>query len=171
MTPPPPTMKRKSAHSPLSILFMILLTGVLIILSEKVMFDANREFNPSASGNYSTCSSRNCVDYHYGTNTGDKYEAYRLLVHAAITLPILLGALLLYVLHERKTTSGVHIVSWAFFATAFWLCIRLLGEMMYFLIKKYESLGIYIVLIVFAAVLIWLVMVLQRRHMLKQQNS
>jgi hypothetical protein len=151
---------------------MILLAGVLIILSEKILFDANKHFNPAGSSSgYVNCKSNQANCYggqKYVPYTADKYETYRLLIHAAITLPILLGAILLYILYERKTTSGGHIASWAFFGVAFWLCLRLLIEMMYFLIKKYESLGIYIVLLVFAAVLTWLVVALQRRHMLKK---
>jgi hypothetical protein len=159
-TPVIQTSPSKSKHSGLSILFMILLTGVLIILSEKILFDVNKAFNPSDRTSCRTSYSQNC-DY---VAIKDKYEANRLLIHALVTLPILLGAVLVYLLYERKTMSGGHVASWAYFASAFWLCIRLLGEMMYFLIRKYESLGIYIVLAVFATILTWLVVVLQRRH-------
>ena len=157
-TPAPMPPKKKSVHSPLSILFMIILTAVLIILVEKVMHDINRSFNPYSSYSVSKTSTS------YRAYSQDKYEAGRLLIHTGITLPILLGALLFYLLHERKSGSGAHVVSWSFFATAFWLCIRLLGEIFYFLIRKYESLGVYVVLIVLAAVLIWLVVALQKRY-------
>lgn len=150
----------KSKHSGLSILFMLLLTGVLIILSEKILFDVNKAFNPSDQTRCLTSYSQKCAS----TSSQDKYEANRLLIHALVTLPILLGAVLLYLLYERKTMSGGHIASWAYFASAFWLCIRLLGEMMYFLIQKYESLGLYVVLGFFATILTWLVVMLQRRH-------
>lgn len=155
-----PHSKMQSKHSGLSILFMLLLTGVLIILSEKILFDVNKSFNPSDKTRCTTSYSQNCGS----ALTKDKYEANRLLIHALVTLPILLGAVLLYLLYERKTTSGGHVASWAYFAAAFWLCIRLLGEMMYFLIQKFESLGLYIVLALFATILTWLVVVLQRRH-------
>ena len=150
----------KSKHSALSILFMILLTGVLVITSEKILFDVNKAFNPS---DRTTCVTRYSEQCDYAT-TREKYEANRLLIHALVTLPILLGAVLLYLLYERRTMSGGHIASWSYFGAAFWLCIRLLGEMMYFLVRKYESLGIYIVLLVFAAILTWLIVALQRRH-------
>ncbi len=167
-TIPQSTVPQKSKHSPLSILFMILLTGVLIIFCEKVLYDVNKSFNPSTAEN---CS-RSVTTQQYPSYTNclnqDKYEANRLLIHALITLPILLGAVLLYLLYERKTGSGGHIVSWAYFGAAFWLCIRLLGEMMYYLINRYQSLGIYIVLAVFGTILTWLIVVLQRRHSLKQ---
>lgn len=159
-TPVVQTPPSKSKHSGLSILFMILLTGVLIILSEKILFDVNKAFNPA---DHATCAYGYTEDCTYASSQ-DKYEANRLLIHALVTLPILLGAVLLYLLYERKTTSGGHIASWAYFGAAFWLCIRLLGEMMYFLVRKYESLGIYIVLAIFAAILTWLVVALQRRH-------
>jgi len=159
-TPAPMPPRKKSVHSPLSILFMIILTAVLIILAEKVMSDVNKSFNP-----YSTSSiSKQTISSNYRVYSQDKYEAGRLLIHAGITLPILLGALLFYLLHERKTGSGAHIVSWSFFALAFWLCIRLIGEIFYFLIRKYESLGVYVVLIVLGVVLTWLVVALQRRY-------
>jgi len=155
--PPMPPIK-KSVHSPLSILFMIILTGVLIIFVEKIMYDVNRSFNPYSP--YSTSTSYTTTHAY----TQDKYETSRLLIHTGITLPILLAALLFYLLHERKAGSGAHVVSWSFFATGFWLCIRLLGEIFYFLIRKYESLGVYVVLAVLASVLIWLVVALQKRY-------
>lgn len=159
-TPVVQTPRSKSKHSPLSILFMLLLTSVLIILSEKILFDVNKSFNPADQTKCVTSYTQKCAT----VASQDKYEANRLLIHALVTLPILLGAVLLYLLYERKTTSGGHVASWAYFAAAFWLCIRLLGEMMYFLIQKFESLGLYIVLAIFATILTWLVVVLQRRH-------
>ncbi|MFA6098753.1 MAG: hypothetical protein WCV50_03185 [Patescibacteria group bacterium] len=175
MPPPPPSPKKKKVKvSWMAVLFVIILTIVLIILGERFIFDLNQWFNPAYSqysGGYPVYS-----DSYYPTtpssanyDQGD-YEMYRLLIHTAFAIPILLAGFLLYFwLYYRKIESPNKIIAWPYFIFSIWMTLHLVVEAFYFLIEQYEKLGIYIVLIVLVGLLTWLVLFIQKRWHQKHQ--
>jgi len=179
--PPPPTMmgkkkKKKPKVSWVAVIFVIILTVVLIILGESFMRDLNQWFNPAYSqygGGYSVTS----ISYEYPAasiksyDQGD-YEMYRLLIHTAFVVPLLLAAFLLYFwLHYKKEKHPKRIIAYPYFIFAIWMTLHLIFESFYFLIKQYDKLGLYIVLIVLVALLTWLVLFVQKKWHQKHQEN
>jgi len=162
-----PQTKKKKSVSGLAIFLVALLTIVLVILGERFFLDLNTWFNPAKDYKHQTIYYN---DYYSNTSANatvyDKgdYEMYRLLVHTAFVVPVLLGGFLLYFwMYNRQKDDHKKIIAWPYFIFSLWMTVHLIGEALYFLINKYEKLGIYIVLIILATLLTFLAIFAQRK--------
>ena len=170
-TPTPPKHKNNKKFSALAIFFMILLTVVLIIMGERFLIDLNDWFNPASS--YNTVNTVSSEPYYGGydyyvppveTYTQSEYQMYRLLIHGAFVIPVLLAGFLLYFwMYYRLKDNPKRIIVWPFFLFSIWMTLHLIGEAFYFLMNKYEKVGFYIVLLVLAGLLTWLGLFVQKK--------
>ncbi|MFA5135154.1 MAG: hypothetical protein WC505_05235 [Patescibacteria group bacterium] len=170
--PPPPPIQKKHRVSWVAVLLVIILVLVLIGLGERFMFDLNRWFNPACS---------QFCDYSYRTTSlvqssttydRESYELYRLLIHTAFVIPVLLGAFLLYfVQHFKKSWSPKRLVLWPYLIFSLWMTLHLVFETFYFLIKQYKTLGIYIVLVLLVGLLTWLALFIQKKYHEKHEQK
>ncbi len=174
--PPPPPMyaakKKKAPHvSWMAVLFVVILTIVLVILGERFMADLNQWLNP-AYDQYGGSSAGYWEDQSYLQGTPmpksyDRadYEIYRLLIHTAFVIPVLLAAFLLYFwLYYKNPGHPKRLIAWPYFIFSVWMVLHLIIEAFVYLIKQYEKLGIYIVLLLLVGVLTWLVLFLQKKY-------
>jgi len=176
---PAPQKKKAKRVSGIAIFIVALLTIVLIILGERFFIDLNTWFNPANNYKHQTIY---YDEYYPNTSThttvydkGD-YEIYRLLVHTAFVIPLLLGGFLLYFwMYYHHKDDHKKIIAWPYFIFSLWMTIHLIGEALYFFIDKYEKLGIYIVLIILATVLTFLAIYAQRKwqekHLIEQPHE
>ncbi len=156
--------------SALAIFFMILLTIVLVILGERLMIDLNDWFNPASSSN-NTITMPMYDEYYYDdyyqpqkVYSQSDYETYRLLVHGAFVIPVLLAGFLLYFwMYYRMKDNPKRLIVWPYFLFSIWMTIHLIGEAFYLLMNKYEKVGLYIVLLILAALLTWLGLFVQKK--------
>lgn len=172
-----PPLRKKRKVSGLAVLMVIVLSVILIILGEFFLRDINRWFNPAYDqygGGYYTTSSYKSVPAASKLSVksydqGD-YETFRILLHSAVVVPIVLAAFLLYfILFYKKEGGPKKIIVWPYFLFALWMFLHLIIEFLYFLVEQYETLGLYIVLIILAGILTWLVIFLQKKFYQKQQ--
>ncbi|MDP2684134.1 MAG: hypothetical protein Q8P20_03685 [bacterium] len=183
-TPPPENFQKKHKKSKISgiaILFVIILTIVLLIFGERLIIDLNQWLNPAYDQYGSSYSyNRYMPDYDdYGSEavsgkvyTRSDYEIYKLVIHTAFAIPILLAAFLLYFwLYYKKKESTKKIIAWPYFIFSIWILIRVVYEAFYYLIQQYEKLGIYVVLIILAVLLTWLVLFIQKKYHQKHNLS
>lgn len=168
----------KHRISVLSVLLTIVLTIVLIILGERILYDINRYFNPAydrfglapqglmqeliPTANAKTISADGTfIEPTYSTKD---YETYRLLLHTAIIIPIfLLSFLFYYFLRFKRRSSPYQIISWAYLFFAFWMMIHLLGELGIYMISHYKTAGVYFVLGILIAMFTTLIILIQKR--------
>ncbi|XOU94544.1 MAG: hypothetical protein ACNFW9_00590 [Candidatus Kerfeldbacteria bacterium] len=169
---------KKSKFSAVAVIFVIILTVVLFIFGERLIADLNQWINP-AYDQYGSVRSYNyepSYDY-YGaapekTYTRADYEIYKLLIHTAFAVPILLAGFLLYFwLYYKKKKSANKVIAWPYFIFAIWMLIRVVYQAFYYLIKEYEKVGIYVVLIILVALLTWLAIFVQKKYHEKHNIS
>ncbi|HCJ52223.1 MAG: hypothetical protein A2898_00350 [Candidatus Kerfeldbacteria bacterium RIFCSPLOWO2_01_FULL_48_11] len=175
--PPPPsaptgmTASMKKSRKPkvswVAVVFVILLTLVLVILGECFMTDLNQWLNPAYDtygGSYRRVSpvyDEAVLARHY--DQAD-YELYRLAIHTAFAIPLLLAGFLFYFWFMYKRSDHPNkIIVWPYFLLTLWVMLHVILEAFYFLIEQYEKLGIYIVLILLVVVLTWLAMFVQKK--------
>lgn len=176
-TPAPPRkMSKKAKASWVAVLLVIILTMVLVGLGERLMFDLNRWFNPAYSQYggraYTTSSIYDATEGRVYDQ--EAYELYRLGIHTAFAIPVLLATFLVYyIVNYKKPWSPKRLVVWPYFIFAIWMMIHLVFETFYFLIRQYQTLGIYVVLILLVVLFTWLALFIQKKHHEKrqQQNS
>lgn len=179
-TPPPAAAQtisaphQKRAHlSLITSLLVIVLTAALIILGERILIDVNRWLNP-AHDRYGYAPSgiqelliptaHATSPLPPGSYSRQSYDTYRLLLHAAVIIPLfLLMFLMYYFFRFKKPNSPYKILSYAYIAFAFYLIIRLFAEICYFLIKHLKTDGVYIVLIMLIAIFTVLIVLFQKR--------
>jgi len=171
---PPKKMSKKAKVSWVAVLLVIILTMVLVGFGERLMFDLNRWFNPAYSqyGGRATISS--IYEATQTTYDLESYELYRLGIHTAFAIPVLLATFLVYyIVNYKKPWSPRRLIVWPYFIFAIWMIIHLVFETFYFLIRQYETLGIYVVLILLIALFTWLALFIQKKYHEKrqQQNS
>lgn len=144
--PMPVALPRSRHVSVISILLTIVLTIVVIILGERILYDINRALNPL-----------------YGEG-GKDYQTYRLLLHTAIIVPIfLLSFLFYYFLKFKRQSSPYQIISWAYLIFAFVMVMHLLGELGLYMIRHYQTFGVYLVLGILVAVFTTLIIIIQKK--------
>jgi len=168
-----PAKSNPKRFSALAIFFMILLTIVLVILGERLMIDLNDWFNPASSSNNPISISPNnyydeySYDQYYQPQKAyseSDYQMYRLLVHGAFVIPVLLAGFLLYFwMYYRMKDNPKRLIVWPYFLFSIWMTIHLIGEAFYFLMNKYEKVGFYIVLLVLAGLFTWLGLFIQKK--------
>ena len=163
--PPPPsaptgmTASMKKSRKPkvswVAVVFVILLTLVLVILGERFMTDLNQWLNPA----YDTYGG----SYRRVSPVYDE-AVYRLAIHTAFAIPLLLAGFLFYFWFMYKRSDHPNkIIVWPYFLLTLWVMLHVILEAFYFLIEQYEKLGIYIVLILLVVVLTWLAMFVQKK--------
>jgi len=182
-TPPPINQqkpKKKSKVSAMAVLFVIILTIVLVIFGERLMSDFNEWLNPAFDqwgSSYTYRYETSSIDTSSINAINDKvytradYEIYKLLIHTAFVIPVLLAAFLLYFWQYYKKKHSINkIIAWPYFIFAIWMLMHVIIEAFYYLIKEYEKLGIYIVLIILVSLLTWLVLFIQKKYHQKHNS-
>ncbi|HCE86470.1 MAG TPA: hypothetical protein DEP08_01570 [Candidatus Jacksonbacteria bacterium] len=183
---PSPHSSTKRKTSLVSVLLTIALTIAFVIFGERLLHDVNRWFNP-ASQQYGfapqtaleilipTAHAQELIariaDEYPTTTTSIKsdysrqsYETYRLLLHAAVIIPVfLLMFLVYYYFRFKRTGSPYKILSYAYMAFAFYMILRLLAELCVFVIKNLKTAGVYIVLGIVIVVFTTLIVIIQKK--------
>lgn len=171
-------------------LLVIALAIALIILGERILIDVNRLFNPgyerygdgdvpygyapnelrelSIPTAHATVFPPPLPSYTAGLQS---YETYRLLLHAAVIIPLfLLMFLIYYFFRFKKPRSPYKILSYAYITFAFYMIVRLLAELCLYLIKHLKTGGVYIVLIILITIFTVLITVVQKRLHAKSES-
>jgi len=160
----------------------MLLSIVLIILGERVIFDLNTALNPHAIseseqadmsgsdmmlGSSSLTSERSAVSrerVYYPRENKSDYRLTRMLIHAAFVIPVFLFLFVVYFwIWYRKEDSPLKIVVVGYLVFAFWMMIHLVFEVGSFVLDEYKNIGVYLVLLFLAAIFTMLMVILQRR--------
>ncbi len=173
-----PIASSKKRHTlPIVVLLIVILTIVLVLFGERVFTDLNKSFNPeygSCRGSYyePLLMYDNLQSLYSGTQCDSgSYRLYELLLHTAFTLPVLLGAVILYFFtHLKKSPQSYYRgLTWAYLIFAFWILLHLVIELGSFLVVQQKTLGIYIVFFALVVVLTGLVLFLQKKKQLTDQ--
>ncbi len=105
------------------------------------------------------------ISVYYPARESGVYLAYKLLIHAAFTIPVFLLVFLLYYLVKiKEQKEGWQAVIYAFMIFAFWMIIHLIGEAVSYTFSQYKSAAIYIILGVLVLILTPLAIFLQKKH-------
>jgi len=87
---------------------------------------------------------------YYSAEEKGRYLMYKLIIHAAIIIPVFVFAFVLFYLRKKDLNMRPLLISFLF--AAFWLMFHLLGETINFVMNQYRNIAIYVILIVLAAV-------------------
>jgi len=173
----------KKKISVLGIILTIIVTIVVILLGERIIFDLNKAANPvvekeyttQQDGNYRKSPAYSGLTYdkarvvsqarvYYPREKEGEYKGYKLLIHASFIVPIfLLTFLLYYLFNVRLKSDNLMIVMWGYMFFALWMVVHLIGEAMYYVYKQFPQAGIYIVLVVLAAIFTGLAIFIQKK--------
>lgn len=176
----PPPKKKQSKYSALSVFMAVILFGILIMFGERSIFDLNRFLNPAVDKEYTTWMNQNqfsnkraydidapkmpvrsyemAQDYtaisstqvYYGSTERGRYMMYKLIIHAAVIIPIFLFAFVLFYFKKKNHHLRPLLISFLF--VAFWLMFHLLGETVEFVMDEYRNVAIYVILFILAVV-------------------
>ena len=148
--------KKKEEISAWSIFFGVLLSAVLITLYEKTLADLPRFFNPF----YQDCHRAGLV-----LCEAVKYEATRLIFYLAVVVPLLVIALIIYLVGDRKKVvkRPSKILRRAYFFSVLVVAVHVFVTFAIFLFRYYREIGVYVILSCFALAFILLIVWLQRR--------
>lgn len=160
-----------------AVFMTIVLSVVVILIGERLIFDLNKYANPQADyvkDNSISAYSYESMGYsrdksglagesvYYLSTNADQYKLYKVMIHAAFILP---AFVLIFVLYSfglsRKPEWKVAI--WAYIVGAVWLLMHLLIEIANYIIIAYKSAAIYIILIFMAIIFTSLSVLLQKR--------
>ena len=171
---------KKRKISILGVFVTVILTVILILLGERILFDLNRVANPiivsseqsSKSYNYrsfgkSYYSDRSVLSdtvIRYPKEKKGDYYLYKMLIHAAFVIPLFLLMIWMYFrFNLRQKSSDLKIMIWGYVVFSFWLILHLLGEVGRFVFQQYKEYAVYIVLILLAVIFSVLAVILQKR--------
>lgn len=182
-----PTSKRRRT-SVLAALLSIFLAIVMILLGERALFDLNSVFNPvavdyadvyptssgssgglriqelSASSYASDRSALSSERVYYPSSQSGEYRMYKLLIHAALVIPVFLLMFVFYFWTWRKQEHAqFKVIAVSYLIFGFWMMLHLLGEAFGFVMQEYRNVGVYVVLGLLAATFTWLMVMLQKR--------
>lgn len=87
---------------------------------------------------------------YYSAEEKGRYLMYKLIIHAAVIIPMFVFAFVLFYLKKKDVNMRPLLISFLF--AAFWLMFHLLGETINFVMNQYRNIAIYVILIVLAAV-------------------
>lgn len=188
----PQTAPKKKNYSALSIFMAIIFAVVLILLGERAIFDLNRFVNPVIDKEYTNIRNnpfRGNVQYdyespktparslemavdsasavsntkvYYRADQKGRYMMYKVVIHAAVIIPIFIAAFILYYL--KKKNKQLKAITVSFLVFAFWMIFHLLGETMKFVMDEYKNFAIYGILIILTAVFGFLAYYAEARH-------
>jgi len=176
--PAPKENKLKHRISVMAVLLTILLSIVLVIFGERIIYDLNRTFNPvvveqeerdtkkagSIAGYGSEQSLLSASRVYYPQENESEYTLYRMLIHAAFVIPAFLLMFVLYFwIWHRKSDSPYKIVVIGYLAFAFWMMLHLIFEAAGYVLEEYKNIGVYLILGFLAIMFTWLMIVLQKR--------
>ncbi|MBU0707751.1 hypothetical protein KKG41_05265 [Patescibacteria group bacterium] len=168
----PKTFAKRSNTSTLVVILIVILTIVLVLFGERAFTDLNRSFNPEYQGCRGSYyepavlyESISRVNESARCDTSS-YRVSELLLHSALAIPILLGAIILYFFtHLRRSGQKAYRgLTWAYLIFALWMLVRLVIELASFLVIQQKTLGVYIVFFVLILVLTGLVIFLQKKR-------
>lgn len=161
--------EKKEKISPWSFLFTAILIIILVTMGEFAYRDSNRVFNSRYNDCYVPVS-YNSVHFMQRVGVPSSscnllsYEATKLLLHADISIPILLlSSLVLVFTRKRKLYSTAKVILFSIYTFTAWMTIRLIFETESFLVKHYPLYGKYVVFITIAFVCMCLIMVIQNK--------
>jgi hypothetical protein len=156
----------KHKTSVVGVILAFFLFIALTLLGERILFDLNRFINPviqkvQSSGEYynsgyggnsyiqyaSESSGLSDVRIYYKSDDKTTYTTYKLLIHSAFVIPAFLLVFLFYYLYIVKNANyNLKVVSYAYFAFAFWMIIHLLGELGIYIVDQFQDVAVYIIL-------------------------
>ena len=199
LSPPSAPAKKKFDYSALSVFLALILLVVMILLEERLMFDLNRLVNPvvdqewtkfqndNKAGRYGyqyetpkmpVRSAEMAMDaagvvsntrVYYPRSDEGKYTMYKLIIHAAIVIPLfILSFALFYFKKENKQIKPVLV---SFMISAFWIMFHLLGEVIAFVMNQYRNIAIYIILILLTLIFGGLAYFVQARHSKEKEGA
>ena len=184
---PAPHSSHKKRISVLGVILTIILTIVVILLGERIIFDLNRVANPAVDKEYSTEKQSSSSSYrkspsysglsyeqsalgisktrvYYPKEEKGKYRAFKLLIHSSFIIPIFLLTFLLYYLFTvRLRSDNLKVVMWGYMAFAFWMIVHLVGESLIYVWDQFPNAGIYIVLVILAIIFTLLAIFIQKK--------
>lgn len=167
--------KVKKRYSVLGVLTAFLLTIILIMFGERLIFDANRILNPVVEKEYTNWKNNfkynnsmevpsvsegtemavdisgglgSSIKVYYPKSEKNRYLMYELVVHFAIIIPLFV--LILGIFYFKKENYYWRPIIIGFLFAGLWLVLHLLGESMNFLMDVYKNIAIYIIFIVLA---------------------
>ena len=99
---------------------------------------------------------------YYQADQQGRYLMYKLIIHAAIILPLFALAFMLYYLKRQSKEFKPILIS--FLIAAFWLMFHLLGETTKFVMNSYRNVAIYFVLAALTGIFGFFAYYAQLRH-------
>ncbi|MEA1925814.1 MAG: hypothetical protein U9M90_01020 [Patescibacteria group bacterium] len=87
---------------------------------------------------------------YYNTTQKGRYMMYKLIIHAAVIIPIFVFSFMLFYFKRKNYQLRPLLISFVF--VAFWLMFHLLGETIDFVMNEYRNVAIYVILIILAVV-------------------
>lgn len=85
------------------------------------------------------------TEIYYPADEKGRYLMYKLIIHAAVIIPLFILAFALFYYKRKKLQFKPLLVS--FLAFAFWMMFHLLGETISFVMNAYRNIAIYVILI------------------------
>ncbi len=87
---------------------------------------------------------------YYPSKEKGRYLMYKLIIHAAVIIPLFVLAFVLFYYKRKETCLKPLLVS--FLCFGFWMIFHLLGETIAFVMNEYRNIAIYVILIVLGIV-------------------
>lgn len=87
---------------------------------------------------------------YYSAAEEGRYLMYKLIIHAALVIPVFVLAFVLFYFKRKKTQLKPLLV--CFLCFGFWMIFHLLGETITFVMNEYRNIAIYVILIVLGLV-------------------
>jgi hypothetical protein len=87
---------------------------------------------------------------YYPADEKGRYLMYKLIIHAAVIIPLFILAFALFYYKRKKLQFKPLLVS--FLAFAFWMMFHLLGETISFVMNAYRNIAIYVILILLGVI-------------------
>jgi len=147
------TIKQES-HTGWSKFFAVILTGALISLGERIIYDLGKLIEKPLLYGKTTA-----LDYEH---LMDVFRTKQLFLESAFVIPVLLGAFLIYLKFGFREGVRYKIVIFSYFIFSVVMLFDLLVRTGIFLIG-HTNYGIYIVLVIVVAVLTGIIMAIQKR--------
>ncbi|MBU0597699.1 hypothetical protein KKF61_01730 [Patescibacteria group bacterium] len=166
-----PDKSAKEKVSGMTIFLSILLVVCLFVMAEFAFRDVNRVFNPY----YEECAVEITVSLKSPTiikrgqvNTDicdvEKYERAKLILHADITVPIILLSILVYLLlRGRKPGVAAKTIFISYLIFLGWILLRTIAEAEIFLVTHYPLVGKYLVIVSIVIILAFLINQIQKK--------
>lgn len=138
---------KESPYSVITVIFAILLTITVIFFLNQIWEDLNNLVGSGQSVNYREMMNANYPPFPFyeSTDNLEQSELQRLFIHTGFTVPVLITALLAFLMLYRKG-SAYAAVTLPYFVGAITLTLRLMYDAGYWGITYHHKFGIYIVL-------------------------